>query len=95
LGLAETVALIRDFILIFLLLLALLVALGLYTKVSKLLGSARRTLESAEDIADALSSKIVGPAAAGSSLAFGAGKVAAFVVGLSNKKRKGGEDNGE
>jgi hypothetical protein len=94
---AEIVSLVRDILLIVLLLLATLTLLIVLWKASSLLSSVRRTLKNVEDVAEAVSSRIVGPAAAGSGVAFGAGKVAAFFLGLSKKKRnsKGREDNGK
>ncbi len=93
---AEVVALVSDILLIVLLLLATLTLLIVLWKVSSLLNSVRRTLSNVEDVAEAVSSRIVGPAAAGSGVAFGVGKLAAFFMGLSKKRNsKGGEDNGK
>lgn len=94
--LVELVGVIRDVIVIvaFLLSIALLVGVFvLYRKLSQLVDSAKRTMESAEQILDAVSTKIVGPAAAGSGVAFGLGKAAAFITGLRGKKGKKGEDS--
>ena len=94
--LADLVGVIRDVIGIvaFLLSIALLVGVFvLYRKLSQVVDSAKRTMESAEQILDAVSTKIVGPAAAGSGVAFGLGKAAAFITGLRGKKRKKGEDS--
>jgi hypothetical protein len=96
LTLVELVGVIRDVIVIiaFLLSIALLVGVFvLYRKLSQVVDSAKRTMESAEQILDAVSTKIVGPAAAGSGVAFGLGKAAAFITGLRGKKRKKGEDS--
>ena len=87
--LGDLMGVIRDVILIvtFLILLVLLIGIfALYRKLSGLLDSARRVAASTEQVADAISSKIVGPAAAGSGLAFGLGKAVAFFGGFRRKK---------
>jgi hypothetical protein len=48
-----------------------------------------------EEITDAVSSKIAKPAAAGSGVAFGLGKMAAFVAGFGKNKNQGGEEDGK
>ena len=93
----EIIALIRDIALISILLVAMFALLLLFMKVSAVLDSARRIMKSAEEVATALSSRIVGPASAGSGVAFGAGKMAAFVLGFSRRRKqkgKGGKDSG-
>ena len=93
---AEIIGVIRDIALISILLVAMVVLLVLFRKISTVLDSARRTMRNTEEVASAISSRIAGPAAAGSGVAFGAGKVAAFLLGLSRKmRRKGGKSNGE
>lgn len=97
LGVVETVAIIRDFLLIFVFLSVLIVTLLSYRKVSTILDSAKRTMISVEEVAETVSSRIVGPAASGSGAAFGLGKVAAFFLGLSRRKKdkgKGGDSDG-
>ena len=87
--LGDLMGVIRDVILIvtFLILLVLLIGIfALYRKLSGLLDSVRRVAASTEQVADAISSKIVGPAAAGSGLAFGLGKAVAFFGGFRRKK---------
>ena len=84
---------IRDIVLLALLGVTLLAVLFLYFKISSILGSAKRTLKAAEDIVTTVSESVVGPAAAGSGVAFGAGKAMAFLFGLS-KRKKGGKDDG-
>ena len=94
--LAELVGVIRDVIMIiaFLISIALLAGLFfLYRKLSRLLDSGRRTVTSLEEVAEAVSKKIVGPAAAGSGVAFGLGKAAAFVRGFRTSKTRKGEGN--
>ncbi len=93
--LADLVGVVRDVIVIvaFLLSIALLVGLSfLYRKLSSLVDSAKRTVDGAEQIVEVVSTRIVGPAAAGSGVAFGLGKAAAFISGLRGKKGKKGED---
>ena len=93
---ADIVGVIRDFALIFVLLIALVFLLVVYKKVSSVLDSVRRTMNSAEEVAAAVSSGIVKPARRGSGVAFGAGKVAASIFGLMrNLGRKGGRNNGK
>jgi hypothetical protein len=92
---AEVVALVRDVLLIVVLVLATMTLLVVFWKVSGVLSSARRTMKNVEDVAEAVSSRIIGPAAAGSGVAFGAGKLAAFFMGFSKKRNGEGEDNGK
>jgi hypothetical protein len=96
---AELVGVIRDVILVVAFLLftfLLLAAFFLFRKMSRLLDSARRTVASAEQVADAISSKLSGPAGAGSGVAFGLGKAVAFFGGLRrDKKGKGEQENGQ
>ena len=91
---AEIVGVIRDVLIILIFSLVLVVLLVIYRKTSKVLDSARRTMKNVEEMADAVANSVVGPAAAGSGLAFGAGKLAAFVLGLARKRRKGGKNDG-
>ena len=96
-GVADTIAIIRDFLLIFVFLSALIVMLLSYRKVSTILDSAKRTMVSVEEVAETVSSRIVGSAASGSGAAFGVGKVAAFFLGLRRQKKdrgKGGDSDG-
>ena len=92
---AEIVGLIRDIAFLLLVVVAILVPLLLYRKINAVLGSARRTVQNAEDIVSTVSNRVVGPAAAGSGLAFGAGKAVSFLLGLTRRRRRGGKDNGE
>ena len=93
---AESVGLVRDILLIVLLALMTLALLILLWKVSGLLNSVSRTAKNVEDLVEVVSSRIVGPATAGSGVAFGAGKLAAFFMGFSRKRSdKGGKDNGK
>ena len=96
---AELVGVIRDVILIIAFLLFTLLLIGLYflyRKLSRLMDSAKRTVASAEQVVDAISSKLAGPAGAGSGVAMGLGKAVAFFGGLRrNKKGKGEQEHGE
>ena len=95
---ADILAIIRDAIIILVFLTAGITLFLIYRMLAGLLSSAKRTLKNAEEVTSAVSSKIVGPAAAGSGVAFGAGKLAAFVLGFSRKKKgkegKGGKNDG-
>ena len=90
---AVYVGLARDILLLLLLLVTLMVVFFTYRKVSRVFRSANRIIRDTEDIVSSVSGKIVKPAAAGSGIAFGAGKVAAFLFGL--RRKKGGSDDGE
>ena len=94
---AEIVGLIRDIVFLLLVVVALVVVLALFRKVTGVLGSAKRTMQDAEDIVSTISRRVVGPAAAGSGVAFGAGKAISFLLGLTRRRRrrKGGTSNGE
>ena len=91
---AEIIAVIRDIAFIVLLLVTLVVALVLVRKVSSVLNSAKRTAKGVEDMMSTVSGSLVKPATAGSGVAFGAGKILAFILGLSRRKKKQGGNNG-
>ena len=94
-GFAFVLGVTRDVLIILISFFGLLAVLVIYRKVTKILDSAGRTLKNVEDMADSLANSIVKPANSGSGLAFGVGKLAAFVMGLSRrKKRKGGHNDG-
>ena len=86
---AEIIAMVRDIALLVMLVVTTLAVIIIYFKVSKVLNSAKRTLESVEGIVSTVSEKLVAPAAAGSGLAFGVGKLASFLFG----SRKSEKDN--
>jgi len=93
---AETVAVIRDFAFLVLIVVATLATLIVFFKVSALLNSTKRALRDAEDVVSTVSGRILGPAMASSRVAFGAGKILAFVLGLRRKQQKrGGDDDGK
>ena len=85
---------IRDIAFLVILLTLLLTTLILYRKLSAVLNSARRTLKGTEDVVSALS-KLARPAAVGSGTAFGVGKLAAFLLGVSRRKKNRRKDDGE
>ncbi len=90
---AVYVGLVRDILLLLLLLVLLLVVFFTYRKISRVFRSANRIIRDTEEIVSSVSGKIVRPAAAGSGIAFGVGKIAAFLFGL--RRKKGGSDDGE
>ena len=88
---AEIIGIVRDVLLVLLLTVALLVVLILWRKVSSLIDSAKRTAKGAEEIVKAVSSKVA-PATAGAGVAFGVGKVAAFLTGFAKKRQRDRSD---
>ena len=91
----EIIAVIRDISIISVLLVAMLVMLLLFWKVSSVLKSAKRTMDSVSEVTATVADKLVKPATASSGVATGAGRVLGFVLGLAGrKKRKGGEGDG-
>ena len=91
---AEIIAVIRDIAFIVLLLVTLVMGVVLVRKVSSVLNSAKRTAKGVEDMMSTVSGSLVKPATAGSGVAFGAGKILAFILGLSRRKKKQGGNNG-
>ena len=89
----ETVAVVRDIAFLSTFAVVILLALLMYWKVSRILDSARRAIDNVENITSLVSTNIAGPAAAGSGLASGAGKLAAFLFGLSGNRGSKGEDS--
>ena len=92
-AIAVYVGLARDILLLLLLLVTLLVVLLTYRKISRVFRAANRIVRETEEIVSSVSGKIVKPAAAGSGVAFGVGKIAAFLFGL--RRKKGGSDDGK
>ena len=84
---AEIIAMIRDIALLVMIVVTTLAVIIIYVKVSRILNTAKRTLESVEGIISTVSEKLVAPAAAGSGLAFGVGKLAAFLFGSRKSER--------
>ena len=93
---ALIIAMARD-ILLFVLLLALLVgALIVIKKLSALINEAQKVVTNTREMIETLTENVVEPAASNSGVAYGAGKVGAFILGLrKNKRRKGDNDNGK
>ena len=88
----EIIAVIRDISIISVLLVAMLVMLLLFWKVSSVLKSAKRTMDSVSEVTATVSDRLVKPAAAGSGVAPGVSRVLGFVLGLARRKKsKGGE----
>ncbi len=83
--------------LLFILLLALLVgALLIMRKVAALLSEARKVVADTKKMVETLTENVVQPAASNAGMAYGAGKVGAFILGLKrNKRKKGDNDNGK
>ena len=83
--------------LLFILLLALLVgALIVIKKLSALISEAQKVVADTRKMVETLTENVVQPAASNSGVAYGAGKVGAFILGLRrNKRKKGDEDNGK
>ena len=83
--------------LLFVLLLALLVgALIVIKKLAALINEAQKVVADTRKMVETLTENVVEPAASNSGVAYGAGKVGAFILGLrKNKRRKGDEDNGK
>ena len=93
---ALILAMARD-VLLFILLLALLVgALIVMRKVAALLSDAQKVVANTREMVETLTENVVQPAASNSGVAYGAGKVGAFILGLRrNKRKKGGNENGK
>ena len=83
--------------LLFILLLALLVGvLIVVRKISDLLNEVHKVVADTRKMVETLTENVVEPAASNSGVAYGAGKVGAFILGLRrNKRKKGDEDNGK
>ena len=92
-AIAVYVGLARDILLLLLLLVTLMAVFFTYRKISRVFRSANRIIRNTEEIVSSVSGNIVRPAAAGSGVAFGVGKVAAFLFGF--RRKKGGSDDGE
>ena len=91
---AEIIAMVRDIVFLLLLVVILVVALVLFRKVSAVMDSAKRTIRDAEEMVSTVSGSVIRPAAAGSGIAFGAGKILAFMFGLGRRKKNKGGSNG-
>ncbi len=90
---AVIIGLVRDILLLVLLVVALLAVIVLLRKVTNLLNSAKQIMSDAQELVSTLTSGVAKPAASGSGVAYGAGKVGAFLLGLKRRKRRKGEDS--
>jgi hypothetical protein len=88
------VAITRDIMFLVVLLVVLVVTVVVFRKLSSLLDSARRTIKEVESVISTLADKVVRPTAAVSRVAFGAGKIGAFLLGLGGRK-KGRDSDGK
>ncbi|MCY3638457.1 MAG: hypothetical protein OXG80_05085 [Chloroflexi bacterium] len=79
------VGFITDLLVLVIILVILITVVAIYRKVTRALNSAGRILDNTEEIVNTVSENIVGPAAAGSSVAFGVGKIFAFIRGAKKK----------
>ena len=96
----ELVAVVRDLTIILfigvgisVLLLATVLGLLLYRKVAPILDSAKATMKNTQEATSQLSEKVVKPLIGASTLTFSAGRVVAFILGIS--RGKGGRKNGK
>lgn len=83
----EIVAFARDIIFLLLLLFVLIAVILLYSKVSSLLESVKRTAKSTEEMIATVNQNIAQPAASNSGVAFGVGKVVSFLLGFLKRKK--------
>ena len=79
------VGFIRDLLLLAILLVILILVFSIYRKVTQALNSAGRILDNTEDIVNTVSENIIRPASSGSGVAFGLGKMFAFLRGSRRK----------
>jgi hypothetical protein len=84
---ATIIGMIRDIVLLLLLVVLLVAVFLILKKVSAILNSVKRTSEKVQDVVTTVSDRLVGPATAGSGVAFGLGKLVAFARGASRKNK--------
>lgn len=82
------VGFVRDLLLLIILTVILIIVFTIYRKVSKALSSANRILENTEEMVNTVSENIVKPASSGSGVAFGLGKMIAFMRGARRSRSK-------
>lgn len=99
---AELVAVIRDLTIVLFAMVGVLamltltvVGLSLYRKVAPTLDSAKATLKNTQEVTSQLSEKVVKPLIGASTQTFTAGRVVAFILGLSRGRGKGGKNDGK
>lgn len=85
---ATIIGMIRDIVFLLLLVVLLVAALVILKKVSAVLNSVKKTSEKVQEVVTTVSEKLVAPAAAGSGVAFGLGKLVAFARGASRKNKE-------
>ena len=85
-AIAVYVGLVRDIILLVLLLLILVAVFLTYRKVSKAIGAVGRIVKTTEEMVTSVQDNLVRPASQGSGVAFGLGKVAAFLRGRKKQE---------
>jgi type II secretory pathway component PulF len=98
LSVVTNVALIVGLVIEVAFLLLVLMAIAVVWKVSQVVSSAKRTIEDTQHIVSTVSDKVVRPAAAGSGVVFGVGRLLRFLLRRSNRDKrrtKGGRNNGE
>ena len=79
------VGFVSDLLLLAILLVILIFVISIYRKVSQALNSAGRILDNTEEIVNTVSENIVRPASSGSGVAFGIGKIIAFLRGTKSR----------
>ncbi len=96
----ELVAVVRDLTIILFtmvgvlaMLIATFIGVLLYRKVAPTLDSAKATMKNTQEATAQLSEKVVKPLIGASTLTFSAGRVVAFILGLS--RGQGGRKNGK
>ena len=99
-GAEELVEVVRDLTIILFtmvgvlaMLIATILGLLLYRKVAPTLDSAKATIKNTQEATSHISEKVVKPLIGTSTLAYTAGRVVAFILGLS--RGKGGRENGK
>ena len=88
---ATYVGLARDFLILAVGLVWLVVAVVLFRKISGVVDSVSRTVKAVEQTATAVAGKATGPAGAG--VAFGVSKISSMLWRLVKRRPRGGTDN--
>lgn len=83
---AVFVGLVRDIVLLLVLVVILAAVFLTYRKVSKAIGSVNRIVKTTEEMVTSVQDNLVRPASKGSGVAFGLGKVAAFLRGRKKQE---------
>lgn len=89
----EIVIFAKDVAFLALVLLALVAVFGLYRKISGLLNSVKHTAENTDQVVSLLSTRLLGPLVASSSVALGIGKITAFLFGFGKDRANKGEQD--